>query len=73
MKPNQLAAKLVSELMPKRIVDQSAQTVAELQVATGMSKFVTQVWCKEHTEMGEIERVSKMVNGKPQPAYRIKK
>ena len=73
MKNKDWTAKLVSELMPKRIVDQNSQTVAELQIETGMSRYTIQVWCREKTNEGAIERVSKMVNGKPQPAYRIKK
>ncbi len=66
-------AKLASDLFPARIIDQSAQTAKEVAKASGYSVVQAQRLIGGKVQSGELEKVSKVVDGRTYPAYRIKK
>jgi len=73
MKPKHWTAQLASELFNSRIIDENAETTAEIAAKSGSSLSVVQREAKRLVDCGKLEKVFKLVSGKPVPAYRVKK
>ena len=69
-KTNEIARMLVSELIPKRIIDQNAQTIEEISKASGLSSSCTKVQIKEFLSLYKVEKVWKKTGRNLVPAYR---
>jgi len=72
MKPNKAAALLVSELFQQKIIDESAESLAEISAKTGRSPTSTAREIRAMLKAGKIEQVWKRGSRWPVPAYRIK-
>lgn len=72
-KTNPIAALLVSSLIPQRIFDESAETIAEMAQSLGIAQRTTRERIVKLIDAGKIERVWKHGPARPIPAYRIKK
>lgn len=66
------SAQKCSDMIPRKVFDQSAETVKEL-AGDSMSENSTQRFAKKMVAEGKWEQVWKRVNSKPVPAYRIKR
>lgn len=73
MKANKTAALLVSELFTKRVIDESAETSAEVAAKNGIHENTAQRKIRKLLESGVIEQVWKRVGRNVVPAYRTKK
>lgn len=61
-----------SDMMPRKEFDNAAETVQEL-AGGSMSATTSQRFAKKMVADNKWEKVWKLVNGKPVPAYRIKR
>jgi DNA-binding transcriptional regulator GbsR (MarR family) len=62
---------MASELMPKRIFDENAQSILEITRATGMARTTVNDYVRKLMQQGKMERVWKRGSRHPVPAYRI--
>ena len=69
-KTNEIAKMLVSELIPKKIVDENAQTIEEIAKASGLSITSTKDQIKQFLFLNKIEKVWKQSGRNLVPAYR---
>jgi len=69
-KTNEIARMLVSELIPKKIVDENAQTIEEIAKASGLSITSTKDQIKQFLSLNKIEKVWKQSGRNLVPAYR---
>ena len=69
-KTNEIAKMLVSELIPKKIVDENAQTIEEIAKASGLSVTSTKDKIKQLLSVNKIEKVWKQSGRNLVPAYR---
>jgi hypothetical protein len=69
-KTNEIAKMLVSELIPKKIVDENAQTIEEIAKASGLSITSTKDQIKQFLSLNKIEKVWKQSGRNLVPAYR---
>jgi uncharacterized protein YbaP (TraB family) len=69
-KTNEIARMLVSELIPKKIVDENAQTIEEIAKASGLSITSTKDQIKQFLFLNKIEKVWKQSGRNLVPAYR---
>ena len=69
-KTNEIARMLVSELIPKKIVDKNAQTIEEIAKASGLSITSTKDQIKQFLSLNKIEKVWKQSGRNLVPAYR---
>jgi len=69
-KTNEIAKLLVSELMPKRIIDNNAQTIEEVAEASGISPSTAKRQIDQLLKANKIERVWKQGKRHLVPAYR---
>lgn len=69
-KTNEIAKMLVSELIPKKIVDENAQTIEEIAKASGLSISSTKDKIKQLLSVNKIEKVWKQSGRNLVPAYR---
>lgn len=69
-KTNEIARMLVSELIPKRIIDQNAQTIEEISKASGLNITSTKDQIKEFLSLYKVEKVWKKSGRNLVPAYR---
>jgi hypothetical protein len=66
--------KKCSDAFPKKIFDDTAETVAEMAAATGQSESnVRRAIRKNLVDKKQWEQVWKRVGSRPFPAYRLKK
>lgn len=72
-KTNEISKMLVSELIKKRIIDNSAQTVLELSTEWQYARSTTEREVQRLMAAGTIEKVYKKNGDRLVPAYRIKK
>lgn len=70
---NELAQMLVSSLIPRKTIDQSAETITEMVEASGVNKNTVGPEVKRLLAAGTIEKVYKHVNAQVVPAYRVVK
>lgn len=70
-KVNTYAARLVSELFRPVVMDESAETIAELAEKWRVSRPAASARVLQLIEAGKIERVYKKGRLRPTPAYRI--
>ena len=68
---NELAQMLVSSLIPRKIIDQSAETITEMVAASGVNKNTVGPEVQRLLAAGTIEKVYKRVNAQVVPAYRV--
>jgi hypothetical protein len=68
---NAICKLLASELMPKRIFDENAQSILEITRATGMARTTVNDYVCKLIQQGKMERVWKRGSHHPIPAYRI--
>ena len=68
---NAICKLLASELMPKRIFDENAQSILEITRATGMARTTVNDYVRKLMQQGKMERVWKRGSHHPVPAYRI--
>ena len=73
MKNKDWTAKLVSELIEKRIFDDKAQTIEEIAAGAELSARSAYRKVMELIKSGTIEKVWKRGSLRPVAAYRIKK
>ena len=64
------ATKSLASEIPRRIVDQSAETTSELAEETGRSESWVQRFARSRVVAGEWEQVFKKVGRQVVPAYR---
>jgi len=69
-KTNEIARMLVSELIPKKIVDENAQIIEEIAKASGLSITSTKGQIKQFLSLNKIEKVWKQSGRNLVPAYR---
>ena len=62
-----------SDQLPKQIIDQKAETVAELMTQTPHGRCWVDKFCKEMVASGKWERVWKKSGVRLVPAFRVKK
>jgi hypothetical protein len=74
LKTNKLSAMLVSELIGKKVVDESAQTLLEIASATvpPVCPATAERMVKKLLAAGKIEAVWKRGSQRLVPAYRVK-
>ena len=72
-KTNDFSKLLASELIPKRIFDNSAQTSDEVSKFTGMTVRTAQKHILALVKSGKLEKVWKRGKDRVLPAYRIKR
>jgi hypothetical protein len=70
---NELAQTLVSTLIPRKTIDQSAQTITEIVAVSGVNKNTVGPEVRRLLAEGKIEKVWKRVNSQVVPAYRVVK
>jgi Fic family protein len=70
-KTNEFSKMLASELIPKRIFDNSAQTSDEISRFTGMTVRTAQKHILALVKSGKLEKVWKRGKERVLPAYRI--
>jgi hypothetical protein len=63
----------LSDEMAHREFDPKAETIAELMQATGYKWAWVAHYAKDQVAAGKWEKVWRIVNGRPTPAYRRKK
>ena len=68
---NEPAQMLVSSLIPRKIIDQSADTITEMVEASGVNKNTVGPEVQRLLAAGKIEKVYKRVNAQVVPAYRV--
>ena len=69
-KPNPLLDCLVSDLIPKRIIDQNSQTLSEMVEQSGQCKTSVSTWLAKNKD--KYEKVWKKIGDRTIPSYRIK-
>jgi len=69
-KTNEIARMLVSELIPKKVIDQNAQTIEEIAKASGLSITSTKDQIKVFLSLYKVEKVWKKSGRNLVPAYR---
>jgi len=69
-KTNEIARMLVSELIPKKVIDQNAQTIEEIAKASGLSITCTKDQIKVFLSLYKVEKVWKKSGRNLVPAYR---
>jgi len=62
-----------SDLIPKKIVDQNAETIQDMMKHTPMSRNWLYGFAQDMVKQGKYEKVWKKVGVKLVPAYRIKR
>lgn len=62
-----------SEMIPRMIVDQEAETCREMAEASGVNRDAINQICAANIKAGRWERVWKRVDGRTVPAYRVKR
>lgn len=70
-KTNDIAKMLVSELIPKKIVDENAQTIAEIATVSKISATSAKCNVKHLLDDKKIEKVWKQNGRNLVPAYRV--
>lgn len=70
-KTNELSKMLVSELIPKRIVDNNAQTCEEIALASNISATTAQRKMNQFVKQGKVQKVWKQKGSCLVPAYRM--
>jgi hypothetical protein len=69
-KTNEIAKMLVSELIPKKVIDENAQTIEEIAKASGLSVTSTKDQIKGFLSIYKVEKVWKKSGRNLVPAYR---
>jgi transposase len=69
---NDVSKQLVSALYPKKVVDDTAESITEISKRAGKSPKTIERWVRQQVAEGKVEKVWKRGSKWLVPAYRIK-